>query len=422
MKLCVCGLGKLGSPMAAVYRSAGHEVVGCDLNEEFVDKIQHGVAPVEETGLQDLLATCGHIPAMTDIGRASANADIIFVVVPTPSQDDGAFSAEYVRNALFALAARYAGESGRYLVINIVSTVSPGTMATLVGEFEAATGGTCGRDFGVVYNPEFIAIGSVIKDLRNPSFALVGESDTRAGDIVESFYKTIHDAPVRRMSLASAEIAKLSLNVALTERISFANTISELCERVPGASARDVLTAIGTDRRIGHRYLSSGTAFGGPCFPRDCRAFMVAAGVVGAQSFMPSAIDAVNAHQTVRLADIVTQEVAGLDKIGILGTTYKTDTSLTTESAGKALADELARRKLWYEEYDPRAPNACRSLDSAADTCRVLVLTTPWPEFDGLLDLLGNQPDHQYVLVDCWNRFGGQLVPDNIKYIALGEA
>ena len=420
MKICVVGLGKLGAPMAAVYRAAGHEVTGCDLNEEFVDKIKHGVAPVDETGLQDLLNTCGHIPAFTDIGKAAANAEIVFVIVPTPSTEDGSFTAEHVRNALFALAARYAyaGESRRYLVVNVVSTVSPGTMQNLVGEFEAATGGTCGHDFGVVYNPEFIALGSVIKDLRRPSFVLVGESDKRSGDVMEAFYETITGAPVKRMSLVSAEIAKLSLNVALTQRISFANTVSELCDRTPGASATDVLGAIGTDRRIGPRYLGSGPAYGGPCFPRDGKAFEVAAKRAGSQAWLATAGDMVNRHQTVRLANIVEKESDRKSVFGILGTAYKPDTALTTESAGLALVAELERRGRVVATYDPQAEHTS-PLELLVATCATLVLTTPWPEFRERLPRLFGRADHEIVLVDCWNQF--ESLSDNVQYIVLGE-
>jgi UDPglucose 6-dehydrogenase len=418
MNICVCGLGKLGSPMAAVFASKGHTVVGCDLNEEYVDKLNQGVAPVEETDLQDVLDLWGrNIRATTDVQEAAADAEIIFVIVPTPSTEDGSFSTKYVRDVLFAIAASQKGLA-EYPVIVIVSTVSPGSMDRLKDDFESATGGTCGVDFGLAYNPEFIALGSVIYDLRRPDFVLVGEADKRSGDTLQRFYGTIHEAPVRRMSFASAEIAKLSLNVALTQRISYANTVSELCERTPGASATNVLSAIGLDKRIGHRYLQSGTAYGGPCFPRDGRAFVAATKQAGCQAWMASAADAVNKRQAIRLADIVERETSAQGVIAIFGLTYKTDTRITEESAGLALGDELARRGLAVSLYCPGVPEQLLLLAGPWNT---VVITVPWPEFRKSLPALLRQNKQDVVLIDCWDQFATTPLPAHVRRIVLGE-
>lgn len=421
MNICVCGLGKLGSPMAAVFASKGHEVVGCDLNEEYVDKLNQGIAPVKETDLQDVLDLWkGNLRATTDIQEAAVDADIIFVIVPTPSSEDGSFSTQYVRDVLFAIAASQKGLA-EYPVIAIVSTVSPGSMDRLKDDFESTTGGTCGVDFGLAYNPEFIALGSVIYDLRRPDFVLVGEADTRSGDTIQRFYGTIHDAPVRRMSFASAEIAKLSLNVALTQRISYANTVSELCERTPGASATNVLSAIGLDGRIGHRYLQSGTAYGGPCFPRDNRAFMAAAKQAGCQAWMAAATDAVNIRQTIRLADIVERASAADDTIGILSLTYKPDTGVTEESAGLALHCELIRRGRQVVSCCPGVYPSSGDLKAIGQRCSTLVVTTPWPEFRKWVPRLMSEGIRKLVLVDCWNQFAATPLPAHVRRIVLGE-
>lgn len=417
MNIAVIGLGKLGSSIAAVFAVRGHDVYGCDLNENYVNKLGGRIAPVEETGLQDLLEKISPIRTTTDIKKASGNAEIVFIVVPTPSLDDGSFSSEHIRGVLFALAATKSNVD--YQIFVVVSTVSPGTMVALRDSFEASTGGTCGKDFGLVYNPEFIALGSVIHDLLNPHFVLIGEEDKRSGGILEKFYTTIHDAPVRRMSFVSAEIAKLGLNIALCQRISYANSISELCENYTGADTRDVLEAIGADKRIGSSYLSPGAAYGGPCFPRDGRALEAAAKAKGCQAWMVEAADEVNRGQVVRIEQII-DRVSPLmkphfvsDSIGILGLSYKPSTHITEESAGADLFERLKQQNRRVLTYDPQAFCSCRLSDIVL-VCKVLVVMTPWPEFQHL----PLPRDSTLTIIDAWGIV--EQVPDGVTYIRLG--
>ena len=139
---------------------------------------------------------------------------------------------------------------------------------------------------GLCYNPEFIALGNVVRDLLNPDFILVGESDSTAGDTLESLYRSTCDnhPPIRRMDLMNAEIAKLALNTYVTTRITYANMLAEICERLPGADVDVVTSAIGLDSRVGTRCLKGATAYGGPCFPRDNLAFAKLARMIGARA------------------------------------------------------------------------------------------------------------------------------------------
>lgn len=418
MHVAVIGLGKLGSPIAAVFASKGHDVWGCDVDTKTVLDLDKGIASVEETGLQALLNEDLLLSVTTDLAVAVENAEIVFIIVPTPSLGNGSFSTTQIYNVLLALAA--CSVSVDYQVIAIVSTVSPGSMNEIREMYEDTTGKTCGIDFGLVYNPEFIALGSIIHDLLNPSFILIGEEDKKSGDILTEFYATINSAPAKRMSFASAEIAKLGLNVALTQRISYANSISELCEKYLGANAIDALGAIGADRRIGPAYMRSGSAYGGPCFPRDCRALKAAAEKVKCQSLMAEAADEVNRWQLERIVSIVEKVTPNTENstVGVLGLTYKVDTHITEESAGLILSEYLLSVGYTVRTYDPQAPSSALGLEELLNcgSCSVLIVMTPWPEFRSL-PLPTNS---EVTLIDAWGIVDQQRLPLGVKYVQLG--
>lgn len=425
MRVAVIGLGKLGAPMAAVFASRGHEVAAYDLNQSLAVRLSQGEPTVDEPGLKELLSAAKHrIKPSATLGEAVSGSTIVFVIVPTPSLPDGAFSLEYVQNVLSGIVIEHQP------IINIVSTVSPGSMEKLREQLEAGSGKVCGTQFGLVYNPEFIALGSVVYDMLHPPYTLIGEDARWAGDTLEEFYNTIHPwSPVMRMNWASAEVCKLSENIGLTLRISYANMVSELCEKL-GASAKRVLKAIGLDPRIGHRYLSSGTAFGGPCFPRDNQAFQAAAVNAGAPAWLAVASLALNQHQTERLAEIVESRTKA-GPVGILGLSYKPGTDVTEESAGLSLAKELKKRGIPTYLYDPAAKveNApgvvCQSITAVVMQCPVVVVTTPWPEFyhlPSIIESMGQNKGSMSVartVIDCWG-----VLPDapaNYDLVVLGE-
>jgi UDP-glucose 6-dehydrogenase len=254
--------------MVAVFASKGHNVIGVDVNEEYVEAINDGRAPIEEPGLADLLAmNRSRITATTDVRVAVLRSDIIFVVVPTPSDTFNRFGLDYVLAAMTTIGEALRERVG-YRVVVLTSTVMPGAMdREVVPCLETAACGKGREDFGVCYNPEFIALGSVIADMQNPDFVLIGESGERAGQILEDFYTSMDIGPVVRTNFVNAELTKLSLNAYVTTKISYANMLGEICEHIPGADADVVANAVGLDSRIGRKYLKPATAYGGPCVP-----------------------------------------------------------------------------------------------------------------------------------------------------------
>src|SRR6266436_9458738 len=268
----VIGLGKLGAPMVAAIAARGVLAIGVDADAAKVDAIAKGVPPIFEPRLAEtLILAQGRLTATSNIEDAVRDSDITFIVVATPADADGSFSLRYVLPVCEAIGRALAAKR-EYHVVALTSTVMPGSTGGDVREtLEKASRKRAGIDFGICYSPEFIALGSVIRDFLNPDFTLVGEFDERSGVMLEHCYAEIieNGAPCKRMSLENAELTKLAVNTFVTTKIAYANMLAELCEGIPGGDVDVVSDALGADKRIGRPYLTGGLGFGGPCFPRD---------------------------------------------------------------------------------------------------------------------------------------------------------
>src|SRR5437870_543224 len=335
-KISVFGLGKLGACIAATLAARGFEVLGVDIDPEKVRKVNEGAPPVEEPLLAETIAAGrGRLKATLD-HREAAATDASFFIPPSPSLPDGSFSTEYLLRAMqpIAAAVREQGKKNHLFVCN--STTTPGAMDTvLIPMLERELGGVCGRDFRLCYNPEFIALGNVINGLLEPDLVLIGESDPESGAVLEELYKKYNrNAPrIARMSISSAELAKLSVNSFITMKISFTNQLRMLAERFPKADIHAILEAIGSDSRIGRKYLRAGLSYGGPCFPRDNRLLAYAARQAGLEAPLAEATDRVNEMTNRDLLEAVQRMAAKGDTIVVLGLSYKPDTYITEESA-----------------------------------------------------------------------------------------
>jgi UDP-glucose 6-dehydrogenase len=265
--LSVIGLGKLGSAMLASFAHKGWDVFGVDINQNFVDKINGGIAPVYEPQVTELLQkNIDHIVATTDLRYAILNSMATFIIVPTPSLESGRFSIEYVEKVIRGMAPAIREKNGYHLVV-ITSTVLPGDSVHLRELLEALSGKISGIDFGFCYNPDFIALGKIVHDFLNPDMILIGQDDETAGEILEKIHLSIVDnsPTIHRMSLYNAELAKIGLNSYCTLKITYANVIAEICENMPTGDASVVLNAIGADSRVGNKYFRGGLGFSGPC-------------------------------------------------------------------------------------------------------------------------------------------------------------
>ena len=293
-----------------------------------------------------------------------------------------------------ATAVRERGKKGHLFVCN--STTTPGAMdRVLIPMLERELDGVCGRDFGVCYNPEFIALGNVINGLLEPDLVLIGESDPESGAALEELYKKYNrNSPhMARMSIASAELTKISVNSFITMKISFTNQLRMIAERFPKADIHAILEAIGSDSRIGQKYLRAGLSYGGPCFPRDNRLLAYAARQVGLEAPLAEATDRVNEMTNRDLLEAVEHLATKGDTIAVLGVSYKPDTYITEESAGLYLAQQLRRHgyRVLVHDYGAKPSNApsLHEFEYLADPATLeqrkdvtlAVICCPWPQY-----------------------------------------
>jgi UDPglucose 6-dehydrogenase len=431
----VIGLGKLGAPMVAAIAARGVLAIGVDSDSAKVESIARGVPPIFEPRLAEtLILAQGRLSATCKIEDAVRDSDVTFIVVATPADADGSFSLRYVLPVCEAIGRALASKR-EYHLVALTSTVMPGSTGGEVRDtLEKASHKRAGTDFGLCYSPEFIALGSVIRDFLNPDFLLIGESDERAGALLESLYGSVceNHPPVARMNLVNAEIAKLAVNTYVTTKISFANMLARLCEKVQGASVDVVTGAIGLDSRIGGKYLKGAISYGGPCFPRDNLALIALADRVGASSDLPRATHKFNRAQIRLLAELVEQNLEAGEAAGILGLTYKPNTDVTEEAAGLLLAQELAKRKVRTIAFDPQG-HACAAitlgetvrLAESAEECiaqsGVVVLATPWSEFLAVPAERWARNASPRVVIDCWRALRHLESARGVRYLGLGH-
>jgi UDPglucose 6-dehydrogenase len=434
MNVSVIGLGRLGAPMAAVFAEKGHQVIGVDVDARTIEALNAGRAPVQEPRLQEFISrNRARLSATQDAEEAVAASDLTFIIVPTPSNPDGAFSLRYVLEAAQPIGRALARKSGFHVVV-LSSTVMPGsTGGQLLPALERESGKTCGRDFGLCYGPEFIALGNVIHDMLHPDLVLIGASDPRSGEMLASFYEGICDrqAGVRLMNFVNAELTKLSVNTFVTTKISYANMLAEICEKLDGADADVVTDALGVDSRIGKKYLKGALGYGGPCFPRDNQAFAALGRREGVEATLAEATDAVNRRQTLRLTELVLEHLPEGGRAGVLGLAYKPDTPVVEQSPGLLLARELRARGVPVVVYDPEAMPLARplldgdveyaeSMQGCAGRADVLVIATPWAEFRGLELRHLNGSGGRVTLIDCWRLFPPGRFDSETNYLTLG--
>lgn len=402
MKISIHGLGKLGAPMAGVFAEVGHDVIGVDKSGDVAKLIAQGISPYQENGLQELLQVT-KIATTTDNAAAATASDISFVIVPTPSNKKGLFINDYVLEVLEDIG-RGVGEKGTEHTVVVTSTITPRSCDTVL--MSAVKKHSKENLIHFCYSPEFIALGTVIRDMKNPDFVLIGEDQPGDSALLVDVYRSyLPDVPYRIMNLVSAELAKLTLNTYVTTKISFANMVAEICEHVPGANARTICEAIGLDRRIGTKGMIPATGYGGPCFGRDSVAFSAFADKYAVSCELAEATESINHRQARRLLDMA--RTKGAAKIGIFGMTYKVGTPITEDSVGGKLNGALTAAGIDHLIYDPTMnPGSAGTILAQVDT---VIITTPWPEF-ATLDFTGK------TVIDCWNI----ATSGNIVHIGVG--
>jgi UDPglucose 6-dehydrogenase len=322
-------------------------------------------------------------------------------------------------------------------VVVITSTVMPGsTGGEIRAALEAHSGRQVGEALGLCYNPEFIALGSVVRDMLQPDMILIGESDEKAGDVLQRIYERSCDnkPAIRRMNFVNAELTKIAVNTYVTTKISYANMLADVCDRIPGADVDVVTQAVGSDSRIGTKYLRGAIGYGGPCFPRDNVAFSRLARSLGARSELAEATDTLNDYQVERVVSAIEANLTGTGPVGLLGLSYKPETSVIERSQGVAVLAALLARGHQVVAYDPKALanaqaevktpfTAAATAEACVRAAAVLVVMTPWPEFRALPAEAFARPSRRTV-IDCWRVLSREEVGAvaNLQYLGMGAA
>ena len=353
MNISVFGLGYVGVVAAGCLAADGHHVIGVDPNASKVDLINRGVPPIVEKDIDKLVegaVEAGRLRGTADVREAVQGSDISLICVGTPSQLNGALDLRYVRKVCEEIGAALR-EKDAFHVVVARSTMLPGTMRDVViPTLEEASGKRAGRDFGVCNNPEFLREGTAVHDYRHPPKTVIGETDTKSGDLLVALYQGI-DAPLVRTSVETAEMVKYVDNVWHAVKVAFANEIGNICKPL-AIDSHEVMEIFCKDTKLNLSpyYLKPGFAFGGSCLPKDVRALGYKARALDLELPLLNAILPSNQRQIDRGYSMITGK--GKRKIGVLGFSFKAGTDDLRESPIVEVIERLIGKGYDLRLYD----------------------------------------------------------------------
>jgi len=331
MKIGVIGLGKLGIPMLSAFAMKGFDVLGYDKNPTTIDKLKNRILPITEPGIKEVMDIDALWPQRftSDIKELHAHADMIFVIVPTPTINDSLFDSTVVSSIVSELKILN-DSSNKQLDLVITSTINPGDCECLLELLQ-------GSKINLIYSPEFIALGTVLHDILHPDICIIGNDSPFAADRVEWVYSKLYNStPVyHKLSHVEAEIVKISINSYVTVKISFANTIGALVHTHTHGDMQKVkrtLEAIGGDSRINTKYFKFGNGFSGPCFPRDNKCLSYHLRKKGLSNHLPFASDNVNTFILDYWTKTLQRQQNNYKNICYVGLCYKPNTDYMGES------------------------------------------------------------------------------------------
>jgi UDPglucose 6-dehydrogenase len=439
-KISVIGAGYVGLCTAVGFASKGYSVVAFDVDEEKIEKINEGIPPFHEPGLQERLTDSlkkGNLKGVVgQIDRVILETDLTFVAVGTPNKPDGSIDLKYIESAACNIG-KALKQKGSYHVAIIKSTVVPGTTQNTVKPIlEKESKKSAGKDFGLCMNPEFLRQGSAFQDTVNADRVVIGSIDERSGNFLEDLYRgfySTHLPTIIRTSLSTAELIKYASNSMLATKISFINTIANICEQIPGADVKVVATAMGLDKRIGPLFLDAGLGYGGSCFPKDIKALIACSKSLGYNPELLDSVEQVNKTQPLKAVEFCKEKLGSLEgkEIAILGLAFKPDTDDMREARVIPIINELLKEGAKVTAYDPVAMPFAKSLfknqiqfASSAINCLknvdCCILVTEWPEFKKLKpeDFIKNM--RQPVLIDGRRVYDPEIFGRKITFVALG--
>ena len=434
MNIAIVGTGYVGLVSGTCFAETGVNVTCVDVDAQKIERLKNGEIPIYEPGLDQLVlknVKAGRLKFTTDLASILNEQEIVFSAVGTPPDEDGSADLKYVLQV-----AKTIGENlNRYLVVVTKSTVPVGTAKTIEAELKKR-----GVDipFDVASNPEFLKEGNAIKDFMSPDRVVVGVESEKAKKALTKLYKPflINNFRVIFMDIPSAEMTKYAANSMLATRISFMNDIANLCERV-GADVNMVRAGIGSDTRIGRKFLYAGCGYGGSCFPKDVKALIKTADQNGYSMEVLKAVERVNEKQKSVLFDKLQKAYQGEDlkgkTIAMWGLSFKPETDDMRESTALVMIDKLLDAGCHIRVYDPIAMDECRRrIGDKVTYCRdmydavldadALLLLTEWKEFRLPTWGVIKKAMHRPLVIDGRNIFDVEELDENgFEYHCIGK-
>ncbi|MEE8338560.1 MAG: UDP-glucose/GDP-mannose dehydrogenase family protein [Xanthomonadales bacterium] len=439
MRIAIVGSGYVGLVSGAGLAEVGHHVVCMDIDEQRIEELRQGIVPIFEPGLEEMLqenSRQGRLNFTASISEAMAQAQVLFIAVGTPPEEDGSADLSHV----LAVAKTIGQHMDKPLVVAIKSTVPVGTCEKVAQCIaQELEGRGLDIDFTVASNPEFLKEGAAISDFMKPDRIIVGVENEEAEALLRELY-----APFNRnhekllcMDVRSSELTKYAANAMLATRISLMNELSNVAERV-GADIEHVRNGIGSDPRIGFSFIYPGAGYGGSCFPKDVRALEHTARQYGYDAELLRAVEAVNNRQKHKPFELLSRhfkgQMAGL-KVAVWGLSFKPNTDDMREAPSLKLIEACLAAGANIRAHDPEAnaevslmfegQNALGTFEdpyAAAAGADALVLMTEWklywaPDFDRLRESM-----NQAVIVDGRNIWSPEVVRRRgITYYAIGR-
>lgn len=391
-KISFIGLGKLGLPLAALL-AKDNQVLCIDKNEYVLSQLSEGKLPFYETGLENLLSEVSeNIIDYTDsYRRVIEETESAIILVNTQLGDDG-YSAEFVKSAIRDLAVNLKKSHRKYFNVILSSTVLPGTITQeLIPLFEKISGRKYGVGFGFSYVPDFVKLGSVIHDFKNPEFFVIGANKKRDYEVTYNIFQGIHENDCKsfHLTLEETEVAKVSLNAFIVNKITFANFLGMMCDSMENVNVHNVTNVIGLDRRISPYFFKSGTPYGGTCFPRDALAF-----IKFAKDRNLEAKNLIFAEETnERLQKFIFNKCGAFKSVGVLGVSFKPTSPVTIGSPSKILIKKLLECDKIVNTYDKLEEAQlnlnlntvkCQTAQECIDKSDIVVIMHPDKDFSDL--------------------------------------
>lgn len=394
MHIAVIGTGYVGLVTGACFAEFGVEVTCVDVVEEKINKLNEGIIPIYEPGLDKIVeknAKAGRLHFTTDIKAAVEQALVVFLAVGTPPKEDGSPDMSFYQQAAKDIAEAMNG----YKVLVTKSTVPVGTgkwLRDFVTEHLKTK-----TNFGVASNPEFLREGAAIEDFMRPDRVVIGSNEEDAIAIMKDLYRPLYliETPIVITSLEAAELIKYAANAFLATKITFINEIANLCDAI-GCDVHDVARGMGMDKRIGSKFLHPGPGYGGSCFPKDTRAFTKVGDKYNVETSVVDSVIAANEFQRQAMIPKIEKLVGDLNgkQIGVLGLSFKPETDDMRESPATDIIKEMQKRGAKIRAFDPvameEAKHSLSDIEYATDEydairdSDALVIVTEWNQFRAL--------------------------------------